>query len=345
MNENKILHVVKSNVFNGAENVVCQIINMFKNEFEMLYCSPKGKIEEVLDKRNIKYIELIKFSPIYLKKIIAKNSISTIHAHDPAACVLSALSFSRKKIIAHVHGNHTNMRTLTLKSLLFLLASLKFHTIIWVSESCMKDYIFCNLVKNKSIVLVNNIDANEVYIKAEKNNKVKYDCIYLGRLSSEKNPLRAIDIIKNVVDVIPNYCMVFVGEGVLYNECINYVKELNLERNIEFMGYKNNPFPYLNQSNILLMTSIYEGTPMSALEAMCLGKPIVSTPTDGLIDLIQLNETGFYSNKNQEISEFLIKAKEDNDFYTKLSIKTKEQFMKLNDTDKYKECLKRIYEK
>ncbi|MFR2721860.1 MAG: glycosyltransferase [Thomasclavelia ramosa] len=50
------------------------------------------------------------------------------------------------------------------------------------------------------------------------------------------------------------------------------------------------------KSKLMIMTSRTEGTPMSALESLTLGKPIVSTPTDGLNELITNNINGFLSN-------------------------------------------------
>ncbi|WP_050636071.1 glycosyltransferase [Candidatus Stoquefichus sp. SB1] len=344
MNKKRVLHVLRSNVYSGAENVVCQLINIFKQDYQMFYCSPVGKIEDTLKEKNINYIKLIKFNPLNLRKIVSHNSIDIIHAHDPGACVLASLTFNKKKIIAHVHGNHTNMKSLTLKSVLFLISSMKFDKIIWVSESSLKDYFFYKLIKNKSIILMNIISPEEIYYKSKLYQTERFDCIYLGRLSEEKNPIRAIRIIKDVVKEIPDYRMIFVGDGVLFNECKKYAESLRLENNITFVGYQNNPYPYLYQSDVLLMSSIYEGTPMSALEAMSLGKPIISTPTDGLTDLIKLNETGFYSNDDIEMSRFMKMLKKDRNYYLELSENTRKRFNDLNDLEKYKECMRQIYE-
>ena len=344
MKKKKVLHVLKSNVFSGAENVVCQIIKMLENEFNMIYCSPSGDIREKLNDYGISYLPILgKFNPLNLRKIIIKNQIDIIHAHDPGACVISAFSFSHRRIIAHVHGNHDNMKKVSLKSILFLIASIKFNKIIWVSRSCLDDYVFSRFVKKKSEILMNTINPDEIYEKIKSDKKANFDCIYLGRLSKEKNPLRAIRVIDNVVKKVPEYKAVFVGDGILYQECLNYIKSHNLENNIYLVGYQKNPYPYLLNSKILLMTSVYEGTPMSALEAMCLGKPIVSTPTDGLIELIQQRETGFYSDKDNELSEYLIELKENSSYYTKLSYQTKARFKEINNINKYIEEIKKLY--
>lgn len=74
------------------------------------------------------------------------------------------------------------------------------------------------------------------------------------------------------------------------------VNESKLKDNIKFFGFLSNPYPVLKKSKILIMTSIYEGTPMCALEAQLLGKPIVATPVDGLLDIVDNGYNGYLSN-------------------------------------------------
>ena len=49
----KVLHLLASNKYSGAENVVCQIIKMFSHDVEMAYCSLNGPIEQTLKDKNI----------------------------------------------------------------------------------------------------------------------------------------------------------------------------------------------------------------------------------------------------------------------------------------------------
>ena len=91
------------------------------------------------------------------------------------------------------------------------------------------------------------------------------------------------------------------------------------------------------------MTSIYEGVPMCALEAMSLGLPIISTPTDGLVEIIEQNKNGFYSNSDEEISKKIINLLKNNDEYKKMSSNALKKSKKLNDINKYKETLNKYY--
>lgn len=74
---------------------------------------------------------------------------------------------------------------------------------------------------------------------------------------------------------------------------------LALENSVSFLGFQKKPLKMLQDAKCMLMTSRWEGLPMSALEAMALGVPLVCTPTDGLNALITEGETGFCAAMNR----------------------------------------------
>ena len=66
----KILHLLASNKYSGAENVVCQIIKMFESEVEMVYCSPVGEIENALKEKNVPYLPIASLNKKEVKKVV-----------------------------------------------------------------------------------------------------------------------------------------------------------------------------------------------------------------------------------------------------------------------------------
>lgn len=295
----KVLHVLASNQFSGAENVACQIIHMFKNEIDMAYCSPQGNIAQKLQENNMTYFPLQKLNTKNLNKILQTYQPNVIHAHDIKA-VIFAIKASKGKVpvIGHVHGNDFAMRKFSLKSVLFQLHAKKCKHIFWVSNSCLKEYKFYNKIKDKSSVLYNIVNVQNIQNSVLNADK-KYDIIYLGRLTYPKNPLRLLEIAKDLANVKPNFTMAVVGDGVLRPEFEEKLAEYHLQNNVKMLGFVSNPYQILAQSKVMLMSSIYEGTPMCALEAISLGVPIVSTPTDGMKDIIR-NDIGVLYQTNQE---------------------------------------------
>ena len=113
--------------------------------------------------------------------------------------------------------------------------------------------------------------------------------------------------------------------------------------NVTFFGFLSNPYPILKKSKVLIMTSLYEGTPMCALEAQCFGKPIVATPVDGLLDIVENGYNGFLSNIDEELADniLLILNKKNYNYYSKNSIS---RFKEINSIENYLKTIKDIYE-
>ena len=88
----RILHILTSNRFSGAENVVCQIIGMMKDEpdVEMRYCSPDGQIREALAEREITFAPISELSVSEVKRAIKETKPDIIHAHDMRASFVAA---------------------------------------------------------------------------------------------------------------------------------------------------------------------------------------------------------------------------------------------------------------
>lgn len=286
----KVLHLLASNRYSGAENVVCQIIKMFEGEIEMVYCSPNGDIAKSLKEKQITFFPLNEMSGQEIKKVVDAYKPDIIHAHDIKASVLASKFKDRCKIISHVHGNDKKkMSKLTLKSVLYGLSLKKYSKIFWVSNSCYNDYILKKFAKKNSEILHNiiNIEALKKQAEQDKNN-YKFDVCYLGRLSEVKNPLRALEIIRETKKLCPNIKCAIVGDGALKEQCEIFICENNLQDNIKMFGFLDNPYKILESSRLLLMSSINEGTPMALIEAFSLGIPVVSTKVDGALELVEI---------------------------------------------------------
>ncbi len=345
----KVLHLISTDVFSGAENVACQIIKYFKNnkDYDMVYCSKYGSNEQSLKERDIDVLELKAFNYKALKKAFNKYRPDIIHAHDAKACILASFFYKKALIIGHIHGNHENMRKMNFKSVLFYIISKKLKKIIWVSDSALDNYYFGNKenIRKKSIVLYNVIDSNEIYEKIKLDNKSyeNYDLIYLGRLTYPKNPERLIEIINKLTKIKKDIRVAIVGTGDLENNVKKIIKKYKLENNIDLYGFVSNPYKILNNSKAMIMTSRYEGTPMCALEAISLGKPIISTPIDGLKKIVNNNTTGFLSDDDDEIVEFIYSFIEDEDKIKTFNSNVKKLNNEINNLTLYYKKINQIY--
>lgn len=342
----KVLHLLQSNKFSGAENVVCQIVSMFKDnsDIEMAYCSRDGEIREALDERNIKFLPIADLKISEVKRVIKEYKPDIIHAHDMRAAVVAACSKGKIKLISHIHNNNFDSRSLSLKSILFLLAGVRSKHIFWVSKGSYEGYAFHSLFKKKSEVLYNVLNIEAIYKKADADtNEYNYDVVYLGRLTELKNPLRMINILSEVIKKNSLIKVAIIGSGDLEEECKKLCSELKLNDNVDFLGFMDNPLKILKSAKVMIMTSRTEGTPMSALESLALGTPIVSTPVGGLCELIENGVNGYLTDDDVVFAESILKIVEDVKLREDLSKSALEKCRKICDVEKYRNSLLKVY--
>ena len=282
----KILHVLASNKFSGAENVVCTIIQKFKNEYDMAYCSPFGPIEDSLKKQDIKYYGIKKLNPKNVKQIIQEFNPDIIEAHDYTASVIVSFVGFKGKIISHLHINAKFAKTWNLKTILYSLRIPKFNKVIGVSDSVINEAIFKEKIKDKYTTIYNYTDKEKIINLAKQNKEQKkYDLFFIGRLNELKNPIEFIEIIKGLNN--KNIKAVMIGDGELKKECQNKIEEYNLQENIEMIGFVENPFPIIKKCKIGIMPSHVEGFGLTAIESMILNKPIFNSGVGGLNEIFK----------------------------------------------------------
>jgi glycosyltransferase involved in cell wall biosynthesis len=71
--------------------------------------------------------------------------------------------------------------------------------------------------------------------------------------------------------------LIIIGKGVEKNNLLKFIKNNKLNNSVKLIGYKKNPFKYIRQSEIFILTSIFEGSPNVLIEAQYLKKYIIST--------------------------------------------------------------------
>ncbi|MCI7020377.1 MAG: glycosyltransferase [Clostridiales bacterium] len=99
----------------------------------------------------------------------------------------------------------------------------------------------------------------------------------VGRLAEEKGFERLLVIHKNLLDAGIRHRLVIVGDGPDRDFLPRLARALGVQDSVIFAGYQSNPYPYMARSRFLVNSSFTEGLPVIAMEALCLGIPVVST--------------------------------------------------------------------
>lgn len=134
--------------------------------------------------------------------------------------------------------------------------------------------------KDKLVKIYNGIDTQKVRRLSEEDTDISVmhpAVAVVGRLDDNKNPLRAVRILKLLHDMECRYHIYFIGDGELREDVRTLAKEEKLEEYVHLTGYLENPFPVMKRCDCTLMTSRSEGFQMSLLESLTLGVPFIST--------------------------------------------------------------------
>lgn len=346
-NKIRIVHVLKSSIFSGAENVVIKIIKHLEAEFDFIYIASDGSIRKVLEENQVSHILLEQFDLKGVRAAVNKCDPDIIHAHDFSAAVVCSRLKGNFRLISHLHYNPHWTSRWNVKTLVYAACYPKIDRLLAVSEKSLQEMAFEKMYRSKAIVVGNPLDGDRIRKKAaillpELEGK-KCDLIFVGRFAEEKNPQRFIylvaDLYNNGWSDIRAWML---GEGELQQQCTRIIKELGLQNNIELMGFQKNPYPYIRKSRILCLTSRWEGFGLVAAEANILGVPVLSTDTAGCKEMF--GDTAFEICRSDE--EFLTKItllKERYEEYRYWKKITEVRGQQLDNIDSYMKKMADIY--
>ena len=171
----------------------------------------------------------------------------------------------------------------------------KFDHVVCVSEGVRESFERLYDRRFPCSVLYNVNDEAEILRKSEafqpEPSGIPTLCA-VGRLSPEKNflhLLRALPKLKR--DGIP-FRLQIIGEGEDRQKLEDYIARHHLGDCVTLLGWQENPYPYLKNADIVVCSSRYEGLSTVVTEALILGRPVVTTPCNGMAELLGDNEYG-----------------------------------------------------
>ncbi|WP_434567172.1 glycosyltransferase [Vibrio chagasii] len=225
-------------------------------------------------------------------KLLLKHKPDLVHSHMIHANILSRLSnlILRNPLVNTAHSVVEGGKFLE-----FIYRSTKYipnlfsHVSVDGYETYIKKKLVC---KQNFIQMENGIQIPQKHVDQfkGKNYSSPYRFIHVARLEEVKNQRLLLDSLSRLgVD----YQLDILGDGSLRQELENYARQLGIYDKVQFHGAVRNVGDFLSRSDAFVLTSKYEGLPMSVLEAMAYGLPIVSTDVGDLSQLVTNNCNGF----------------------------------------------------
>ena len=243
----RIMHVLKSSVYSGAENVVITIIRSLSEQFDFIYVATDGPIREVLERENIPFQLLPAFDRKNLYGAIAAQHPDIVHAHDFSATVLCASIRGGFRLVSQLHYDPPWVRKWNVKTIMYRLCRPKIDRVLTVSGKSFENMVFAPCYREKMTVVGNPIDSDRIQRLAREIPPELGDgtcaLIFVGRLVEQKNPQQFIRLVSALKTRMPDIKAWMLGSGELDHDCEALIEELGLERNVELKGFCSNPYP------------------------------------------------------------------------------------------------------
>ncbi len=167
--------------------------------------------------------------------------------------------------------------------------------VICVSQSVKDSFVSLFGTTPESLVLYNVVDEQDILNKAAAFDPGKYDCftfLSVGRLSHQKGYDRLLEACKLLKEDGCEFHLQILGTGPEEAALKAMAEEYDLCNQVSFLGFQENPYPYMKAADAIVCASRCEGFSTVVTEALILGKPVVTTPCSGMQELLGDSQYG-----------------------------------------------------
>ena len=250
-----------------------------------------------------------------IRRIIAQGNYDIVHTHSSVAGIVGRIAARTTRsgaVVHHVHGWGIQDEMSTGTRLLYLnlerLCAILSDRLVAVSKTDIQKAQTYHIAKEKKMALIYNgieLEAfrqpvDELQLRTELGLDPQSKLVgMIGRLDKQKNPLDFIRAAAIVSEQYENVQFLLIGDGPLHAQCDDLVKELDLNERFFSLGFRSDVARILPILTITALSSLWEGLPITFMESMSAGKPIVANNVDGASDVVINGETGFLVRAHQ----------------------------------------------
>lgn len=206
----------------------------------------------------------------------------------------------------------------------------KMDNIVCVSEKARESFNDVIGLKEKSVTVYNLIPSNKIIEKSFEEislKRNKFTIVTVGRLIPDKRQDRLLSATKMLNEEGYDFDVWIVGNGVHANELKKYCED-NKINNVFFTGMQSNPYSYMRNADLFVLTSYREGFPLVIPEAMACGLPILSTSCTGPSEALKNGDYGILvDNSSEGVYNGLKNILNNKEILELLKLKSQERYM------------------
>lgn len=358
----KLLVGITLSEIGGSQKVVYDIIsNLPEDRYEItLLTAPNGDLLDWIDQINLHRTNQMtviawgclrrEISPLQdllalfkLIRLLNAQNYDVVHFHNSKMGLIGRIAarIARiPKVYYTVHGWGLNPQTTG--RLYFMLSIIerflsRFTTeVVFVSKQDMEQGIKNHwATKDHSSLIYNGIGGQEAGslladppVNLRKLLKVSEEIPIIGfvaRLADPKDPFFAIRVSKCLSSQGIDHRLCIIGNGPKYEDCGRLIESLGMRHQVALMGTRTDVRSLLNEMDLFCLFSKWEGLPISVLEAMHSGLPIVASSVGGLPEMIDQGESGFLveGNNVEKTTDLIASLLDDKETRKAMGVKAK----------------------
>jgi glycosyltransferase involved in cell wall biosynthesis len=344
-NRKRLLFIITKSGLGGAQTNVYDLISNFYKEYEIhLVVGSDGYLTEVVQALDIHTYVIptlnrsIKPFADYQAienciALINKIKPDLIHAHSSKAGVIARIAgrITKTPTVFTAHGWGFTPGTPLIRRSLALIAEMLLAPlsgkIICVSESDRQLARRWGVGSEASLVVVRN-GIKDITVPAPNLLQQPPRLIMVARFNEQKDQatlLKAIALIKKY-----DFHLDLVGSGVSLESCKALAEALGISDKVSFLGDRRDVADLLANSQIFVLCTHYEGLPISILEAMRAGLPVVATNVNGIPEEVEDGVTGFLVPRQdvKALAEALSKLIQSPDVRQRMGMAAREKFLR-----------------
>ncbi|OPZ70386.1 MAG: putative glycosyltransferase EpsD [bacterium ADurb.Bin478] len=312
----RILEIINEATIGGGQTHVLQLASgLDRNRFAVsVACTDNGPLTEQLRAIDVPVhpFAISSFaSPSTLRamvRLLADRRIDIVHTHGGIAGVWGRLAawVAKTPVCIHtLHGIHYLHYRSRFKRILFIsldrLLAIGTEKIICVSEADRQAGIAAGCFPaDRAVLIRNGIPVPSLpadFTGQGKRTELSLPAAAVvigtvGRLHRQKGQRRFLEAIHIVRQEIPDLIALVVGDGPLRSELQTRTRELGLQDHVRFLGSRRDVAELIALMDVFVLSSEWEGMPLSLLEAMALERPVAAFAIPGVTEAVRDNESG-----------------------------------------------------